>query len=186
VAVLFIVYGVFRFFTGAGIGALWTAFIGWFLLQAAGASYLQSQMGTLLAGLRVRDLMSIDCPSVSPDLPLDQFVHDLLRTGRRCFLVLDHGFMVGLITPQDVRAIEPGLWPQKLVRDAMRPANRIHFVSPDMPAVEALKTMAREDVNQLPVMVDGKVAGIVTRSHILEALQLRGDWARFGSHRTAA
>ena len=177
VAVLFIGYGVFRFFTGAGIGALWIAFIGWFLLQAAGASYLQSQMGTLLAGLRVRDLMSSDCPSVSPDLPLDQFVHDILRTGRRCSLVLDQDRMVGLITPQDVRAIESEMWPQKRVGDAMRPASKIHFVSPEMPATEALETMAREDVNQLPVTIDGKVVGVVTRSHILQSLQLRREWA---------
>lgn len=186
VAVLFIGYGVFRFFTGAGIGALWIAFIGWFLLQAAGASYLQSQMGTLLAGLRVRDLMSSDCPSVSPDTPLDQFVHDILRTGRRCSLVLDQDRMVGLITPQDVRAIESEMWPQKRVRDAMRPARQIHFVSPEMPATEALETMAREDVNQLPVTIDSKVVGVVTRSHILQSLQLRREWANHKMRGSAA
>ena len=177
VAVLFIAYGVFRFFTGAGLGSLWIAFIGWFLLQASGASLLQSKMGTLLAGLRVRDLMSSDCLSVSPDITLDQFVHNLLRTGRRCFLVLDHEQLLGLITPQDVRAVEPDVWPQKHVRDVMRPASSIHFVSPDMPAVEALETMAREDVNQLPVTIDGKLAGIVSRANILQSLQLRSEWS---------
>ena len=37
-AVLFIGFGVFRFLTGAGFGGLWTAFIGWFLLDAANSS----------------------------------------------------------------------------------------------------------------------------------------------------
>ncbi len=186
VAVLFIAYGVIRFFAGAGIGALWIAFIGWFLLQAAGASYMQSQMGKLLAGLRVLDLMSNSYPSISSDVPLDQFMRELLRTGRRCYFVLEHDRIVGLITPQDVRLIAVELWPEKHVRDAMRPANRIHFVSPDMPAGEALETMVREDVNQLPVLIDGKVAGIVTRSHILHSLQLRGEWAEYNVRDSAA
>src|SRR3984893_2696203 len=38
IALLFIAFGIFRFFGGAGFGGLWIAFIGWFLLQAATAS----------------------------------------------------------------------------------------------------------------------------------------------------
>ena len=48
IAVLFIGFGILRFFQGAGLGGLWIAFIGWFLLQAAGASYMQVRMRTLL------------------------------------------------------------------------------------------------------------------------------------------
>jgi Zn-dependent protease/predicted transcriptional regulator len=176
VAVLFIAYGVFQFFRGEGIGGLWLAFIGWFLLQAAGATYLQVRAGTFLAGLRVRDLMATDCPTVTPDILLDRFVHDhLLRTGRRCFLVIEGDRMVGLLTPHEVRSVEPAAWPQTRVADVMRPSSKIHFLSPEMPAMEALETMGREDVNQLPVMSDGRVAGIVTRAHILQVLQFRSE-----------
>jgi Zn-dependent protease len=41
VAFGFILLGVMQFFGGAGFGGLWIAFIGWFLLQAAQASYAQ-------------------------------------------------------------------------------------------------------------------------------------------------
>jgi len=58
IAVIFIGFGILRFLQGAGLGGLWIAFIGWFLLQAAGATYLQVQAGTLLRGLRVKDVMS--------------------------------------------------------------------------------------------------------------------------------
>lgn len=179
VAVLFIGYGVFRFFAGAGIGGLWIAFIGWFLLQAAGASYLQSQMTTILNGVRVLDLMSTDFLTISPDASLDQFVHEILRTGRRCALALDGDRLLGLITPQDVRAIEPGERPRMTVKDAMRPAGELHFVSPEMAATQLLEIMAREDVNQLPVTSGGKLLGIVTRAHVLQALQVRSDFAKY-------
>lgn len=174
VAVLFIAYGILRFFGGAGIGGLWLAFIGWFLLQAAGASYLQMQMGTALQGVRVRDLMRTDPVSVAPETTLDRVVNDhLLRNGRRCVLVSDDGHMVGLMTAHQLRQVEPALWPETRVSETMLPVGKVHFVSPDLPAMEALQTMSREDVNQLPVMVDGQVVGIVSRGNILQQLQVR-------------
>jgi CBS domain-containing protein len=57
----------------------------------------------------------------------------------------------------------------------MRPVDKIHFLNPDLPAVEALEIMGREDVHQLPVMSNGRVQGIVTRAHILEILQSRSE-----------
>jgi len=176
IAVLFITFGILRFFQGARLEGLWIAFIGWFLLQAAGATYLQAQARTLLRGLRVKDVMSTDCYTVDPGISVQEFVHEqLLRTGRRCFLVVQDGRLVGLITPNEVRAVEPQAWPYTAVRNVMRSVDKVHFVSRDMPAMEALETMGREDVNQLPVMSDGRVEGIVSRAHVLQVLRSRAE-----------
>ena len=102
IAVFFIGFGILRFFQGAGLGGLWIAFIGWFLLQAAGATYMQVKTGTLLRGLRVKDVMSTDSYAVDPELSVQEFVNEhLLRTGRRCFLVVQDGHLLGLITPNE-------------------------------------------------------------------------------------
>jgi Zn-dependent protease len=187
IAVLFIGFGILRFFQGAGLGGLWIAFIGWFLLQAAGATLMQAQAGTLLRGLRVKDVMATDYQSVDPNTSLHEFVHEqLLRTGRRCFFVVDNGRMLGLITPNEVREIDPKDWPLRRVGDVMRRAEKIHFISPNVPALEALETMGREDVHQLPVMSDGRIAGIVTRAHILQVLRSRSELASFTGRPRAA
>lgn len=176
IAVLFIGFGILRFFQGAGLGGLWIAFIGWFLLQAASASYMQVRLRTLLRGLRVKQVMSTGYRSVDPDTSLQDFVHkQLLPTGRRCFLVIDDSRLLGLITPNEIRAVEPQAWPYTRVREVMRSGYRIHVVPPDMPAREALETMAREDINQLPVVSNGRVEGIVTRAHLLQVVQARSD-----------
>lgn len=176
IAVLFIGFGILRFFQGAGLGGLWIAFIGWFLLQAASASYMHVRMRTLLRGLRVKQVMSADYRSVDPDTSLQDFVHkQLLPTGRRCFLVIDDSRLLGLITPNEIRAVEPQTWPYTRVREVMRSGYRIHVVPPEMPATEALETMAREDINQLPVVSNGQVEGIVTRAHLLQVVQARSD-----------
>ncbi len=180
VAVLFIAYGILEFFGGQGFGGLWMAFIGWFLLQAAGASRMQLQAENLLRGLRVSDVMTHDCNPVDAATPLDQFVDEqLLRTGRRCFAVLDHGKFAGLITPNEVRQVDRSKWTQMSVRDVMRPLEQIHSVPPDTPAYKAMEMMAGQDINQLPVMTDGHLDGVVSRGHILQVIQSRA--ALFGS-----
>lgn len=176
IAVLFIAFGILRFFQGAGLGGLWIAFIGWFLLQAAGATYIQVQARTLLRGLRVKDVMSTDYYTVDPELSVQEFVHEqLLRTGRRFFLVIQDGHLLGVLTANEVRTVEPKAWPYTAVRSVMRSADKIHFVSRDMPAMGALETMGREDVNQLPVMSNGRVEGIVSRAHVLQLLRSRAE-----------
>ena len=67
VAFGFILLGVMRFFGGAGFGGLWIAFIGWFLLQAAQASYAQVAVVADLRGVHVRDIMSTDCATADAD-----------------------------------------------------------------------------------------------------------------------
>jgi predicted transcriptional regulator len=137
---------------------------------------MQVRAGTLLRGLRVKDVMSTDCCTVDPGVSVQEFVHEqLLRTGRRCFLVVQNGRLLGLITPNEVRAVEPQAWSYTTVRNVMRSADKIHFVSRDMSAMEALETMGREDVNQLPVMSDGRVEGIVSRAHVLQVLRSRAE-----------
>lgn len=59
---MFIALGIFRFFGGAGVGGLWIAFIGWFLLQAARESYVQVDLAHALEGVRVADVMTRGLP----------------------------------------------------------------------------------------------------------------------------
>jgi Zn-dependent protease/predicted transcriptional regulator len=176
IAVLFIAYGVFRFFEGAGLGGLWLAFIGWFLLQASSATYLQVKTGSLLRDLHIKDLMSTNFEVVSPNMSVQEFVNErLMRTGKRCFLVMENGQMLGMVTSNEIRKVNPSLWQFKQVGDVMRPDSQIHFVRPDMPAMEALEIMSREDVHQLPVLSNGHVEGVVTRAHVLEILKSRSE-----------
>jgi len=176
VAFLFILSGLFRFFVGAGFGGLWLAFIGWFLLDASRASYVQVE---LLAGLRnrkVSDFMDRDCPTVPSHLSLQDFVdHFMLRTGRRCYLVVQNDRVTGLITPQEVTKVDRASWSQTSVQSAMRPVTQLQTVVPDTPVVQALEIMSREDINQLPVISDGRLAGVISRSHVLSFLKTRAE-----------
>lgn len=179
VALGFIALGIFRFFTGAGIGGLWIAFIGWFLMQAAGSSYASVTMSAGLRGVRVADVMSTDCVPVDGNMNVQTFVEDyVLRSGRRCFVVQQNGHVAGLVTPHEIKELERQRWPYTTLYDVMRPLEQVHTVSPATPLMEALETMGRDDVAQLPVMSDHHLDGIVTRSNVIEFLRTREELKR--------
>jgi Zn-dependent protease/CBS domain-containing protein len=185
IAVVFIVWGIFRFFTGAGLGGLWLAFIGWFLLQAAGAGYLRVQMESSLRGVTAGDLMSRDCETVDAGVNLGDFVHtSMLRSGRRCYVVVNDHQMIGMITPHQVKQLPMERWGELRVADAMVPASRIHAVAPDTPVEKALELMGKEDINQVPVVANGQLQGVLTRAHVLQLLQARQELN--GDHKVAA
>src|ERR671919_1975710 len=76
VAFGFILLGIWRFFSGAGFGGLWIAFIGWFLLVDA-----NSNLQTFVQ-------------------------EHLLPTGHRCFVVSEQGRPADIITPHEVKALD--------------------------------------------------------------------------------
>jgi Zn-dependent protease/CBS domain-containing protein len=176
VAFLFILVGIWQFFGGAGFNGLWIAFIGWFLMDAAKASYAQVEIAATFRGMQVSDVMSEGCVIVNRGMSLREFVDNyLLRTGQRCFAVEDRGRLVGLITPRDVGAIPRERWDEITVREAMRPLEELHIITPDTPVMDALKLMVGKDVNQLPVIANGTLQGILSRSHLMQLMQARSE-----------
>ena len=174
VAFLFILDGIWQFFHGAGFGGLWIAFIGWFLMDAAKASYNEVESTEKLRGIRVSEVMSRDCAIVNRGMSLREFVDTyLLTTGQRCFAVEDQGRLVGIVTPRDVSKIPRDRWERTTVREAMRPLQQLQIITSDTPVLDALKLMARNDVNQLPVVADGILQGMVSRSQVVQLLQVR-------------
>jgi Zn-dependent protease/predicted transcriptional regulator len=174
VALFFIITGVYRLFAGAGFAGLWMAIIGWFLLDSAGATYAQVEVNERLRGVRVGDIMDRDCPTVEGRTSLHSFVEEfLLRTGRRCFIVVENGSIAGIITAHEIKEIEPSLRPYKTVSDAMRPIHQLRTVTIDTPVREVLETMGSEDLNQLPVVTDGRLEGVISRGQVLRYLQTR-------------
>ena len=176
VAVLFIVWGIFQFFAGAGFGGLWMAFIGWFLLDAARSSYAHEVMTRTLKGVLVRDVMAQDCPTIDGNTNLQTFVDEyLLKTGRRCFVVAEQGRVVGLVTPRELNEVERSKWAFTTLDNVMRTLESLRTVTPETPVTEALEMMGREDLNQLPVVRGGRLEGVVSRGHILQLFQARAE-----------
>jgi len=174
IAFAFIILGVVRFFMGAGFGGLWMAFIGWFLLEAAGASRSQVEVNERLRGVSAGDLIERECVVVDGHDTIQNFVNKyLLRTGNQCFLVRDGQGIEGIITPLEVLETDRAHWNDTTVEQAMRPLDKLPVAAPETPITEAIEIMEREKVNELPVAREGRIEGFVTRGGVMRLLQTR-------------
>lgn len=160
------------------IGGLWLAFIGWFVLTAAQESYAQVAIRSALQGLRAGDIMSQELPTVGRDISLEEYGHEILRTGRRCHLVVANGELAGLMTIHALNHVPREQWANTSVQAAMLPRDQIHWAAPEEPVLGLLERMQNEDVNQMPVVANGHVVGIVTRDSILRVIQTRVELGR--------
>src|SRR3984893_789806 len=172
-AYLMIFVGIWQALNGNWVGGLWTAFIGWFLLSAAQESFAQVAIRSTLTGVRAEDIMTSDIPTVARDMSLEEYVHEVLRTGRRFHVVTGAGKPVGLITLHAARTAPKDEWPNTSLQAVMLPIDRIHSASPEEPALAILERMQREDINQMPVISEGRIVGMIARDTILRVLQTR-------------
>ena len=168
---LFIFVGVWRVF-GGDFGGLWIAFIGWFLDNAATAQVHQVMFQGLLAGHTVSQAMSRRCVIIPQDATLQQVVDEhILSGGQRCVLVNRGENTVGLITLHRIREVPRDQWPRTRAAQVMLPLEKMKRISPDKELWTALEQMDRDGVNQLPVMTDSRMVGMLSREDVITFLR---------------
>jgi Zn-dependent protease/CBS domain-containing protein len=183
VAWLFIMAGISMVFgisipiLGTGlVSGLWLAFIGWFLNNAAIQSYHQVVVQDLLEGVPVAQLMRANALTVPPSIPVSTLVHDhIMGTDERSFPVIENNRLVGLVCIQDVRKAPRQQWDTTTVSQIMTPTTQLTVATPREDAGEALNDLARLDVNQLPVVENEQLVGLLRRSDIVRWLQLHSE-----------
>lgn len=173
IAFLFIIGGVGLILTGNFINGLWLAFIGWFLDNAASSQIQQTQVRALLAGRPVYHAMTRNFPSIPSHTTLQEMVdyHVLGGGGRRCFVVFDGNEAIGLLTLHNIKDVSRDQWTITTAEQAMTPLDELQWIAPDAELWDALGKMDRKGVNQLPVMNNGVMLGMLDRESIISYLR---------------
>jgi len=160
-------------------GGLWLAFIGWFLENAASASYRQAQWREGLSGFTATQVMTPDFPVVPSNITVDELVQGyIFPSGRHFFVVADEGNLKGILTLHDIKSVPRQNWGTTQVKDIMTPVDKLKIAHPDQEAVSVLEQMAESDVNQMPVVMGGRVIGLVTRDNLIRFLQVRSELSK--------
>ena len=166
--------GLVPFLGGGPIQGLWLVIIGWFLNMAAQASHQQQMLSSGLSGVRAADLMLTRFEVISPETPLSELVRDyVMGSDQRAFPVMRGGTLEGLISLPDIREIPEPSWPETPVSAAMTPSSRLVTLDPDSPAVDVLQTLSSRGVNQIPIVEDQRLIGLVRREDIVRWLSFR-------------
>ena len=120
--------------------------------------------------------MTQDCPIVSPALTIQQLVNEqILTSGRRCFPVVQSDRVLGLITIHDIKKVAREQWPNRTVREAMTPFANLKSVGPDEDLATALRILTGQNINQLPVVKDGNIVGMIARDNLLSFISVRSE-----------
>jgi Zn-dependent protease len=154
---------------GSGlVGGLWLALIGWFLNNAAMMSYRQVVLNESLRDLPVTRVMYTDYSTVASDDSVHELVEKrLLHSSQRAFPVQQHGGFVGLACLEDANRVPRDEWQHTQVGDIMTERQRLHTLPPAAMASEALKLLGEHRINQIPVVADDRLLGLVTRENIV-------------------
>jgi CBS domain-containing protein len=73
-----------------------------------------------------------------------------------------------------VRGIPEEQWSEKEVSDVMT-RDPVYSIGPDADVTEALRMLGEHDVNQVAVLKDDRLVGMLSRADVVRYLQLREE-----------
>jgi Zn-dependent protease len=107
-AYAFIALGLLATFAG-GIGGLWLALIGFFLLMAGRAEESQQEIQAAFAGHEARELMAFPAVVIPAETSVEEAAQSFFALHRyRSFPVVDGHGVLGLVTIDRIEAMDPG------------------------------------------------------------------------------
>jgi len=81
----------------------------------------------------------------------------------------------GLITLHNIKAVPRGRRDEFTAGQVMTPVDALFRAGPDEDLLTLLQRMDEADVNQVPVMDNGHLLGVITREHLLRYMRLRSE-----------
>lgn len=132
--------------------------------------------------VNVRDLMTKEPLTVSPDTPVVEARRMMVERRIRHLLVSDGGRLAGIVTDRDIRLNLPSpatslsVWEINYLLGRMTigsiMTNTVITVEPERDAVAAARIMLDHKIGALPVVDGGSVVGILTETDILRAFAI--------------
>jgi len=173
-ALVFILLGIAAFFTGNFFNGLWSIFIGWFLLNAAQTANTQILLQNTLQGVSVDKVMNPRPVAVPANISLQKLVDEyFVPQGLQAAPVVRGEYLAGLITLTDIARVERERWAYTPVGHVMRLLEQVYVTTPEQPLHDLLEVMVTRGINQIPVVQDGRLVGLLGRESILRYLQVQ-------------
>ena len=162
-----IVFGIIGFFFFNPFLIL----IALFIYIGASSESTAVKYSFLLQNVTVGDMMSSPVTTVAPTLPVSQVITMMYSSKHLGFPVVDRDVLIGMVTLADVNRM------QSIDREAMQVRDIMTkdpvTLPPNAPVMEALKIMSARNFGRIPVVQDGRILGIVTRTDIIKVTELK-------------
>jgi CBS domain-containing protein len=118
--------------------------------------------------MKVAELMNRNVVTCHPSEKLPVIINKFELFHITGMPVTEKGNLEGIVTQTDVlRAVKEGVIQEKIVSDVM--TREVVVISPTDTATYVAKVMVEKKINRIPVLENGKLVGIVTRSDLIRA-----------------
>jgi len=140
------------------------------MLTSVNADAVEEKIIEMIEGkqpppVQISDLMSFPVFTVSPETTMKEVSLILRKKGCTGVPVVDGEKLVGIISRRDFRKIKKESNLKAPVKAYMN--TNVKSIEPGKTPVHATDLMVKHDIGRLPVVANGKIIGIVTRSDIM-------------------
>jgi len=159
---------IITFFGGGGHPTAASAIIKEGTVKQVAAKLFSVIKEKIRPSLTAADIMSSPVKTITPETTIKEAGGLMLRYGHTGFPVVAEDRLVGVISRRDIeKANHHGLGHAK-VKGFM--GTHVIWVPPDLPVSQVQQIMTAHDIGRVPVVVNDRVIGIISRSDILRTL----------------
>ncbi|MFW5946714.1 MAG: CBS domain-containing protein [Candidatus Natronoplasma sp.] len=170
-AVLFAIGGFFY--------NIFLVLIAFFIYMGASQESKSAVVDQILENVSVREVMSKDVKTIEADSSIKKFLEMVTTHRHTGFPVTRNDKIVGIISLKDAKKVPLEETTNTWVKDVMK--KEFITLEPNEDAATAWKKMLREGLGRFPVIENGNLAGIVTRSDIDRTFNVQSE---LQDHRT--
>jgi Zn-dependent protease len=151
--------------------------LGWIIQLAAGYTRRQVMIHTVLQNIEAQDVMVRDYPSISGQVNIRRLIREhILLQGWQYAVATDGGKPIGILTLKQIKKVPPKLWNSVTTVDIAARYARAGMASPQQTADTLYEEMNLRNTDYMPVMEGDKIAGVVTRSALMNLVRNRSEF----------
>ncbi len=158
---LAILMGIFGLFY-----SIWLTLIALFIYIGASEEERAVTFESVLSKYKVGEVMTPNPIFVSPDDTVGDVLRLMLRHKHLGYPVVKDGKVVGVVTLKDIMNSDEFEKVERVM------SKDVLAVNPDDSIIKALRIMSERRIGRLPVLKDGKLVGIISRSDIIKLAEI--------------
>jgi len=123
--------------------------------------------------MEIEDIMVKDVVTIDSNATISEATKRMDINEIGCLIVIQQGKVVGIVTERDVlrKVVEEGKNPRKTkICEIM--SRRLIVGTPQMEIPDAVRLMLQKKIKKLPIVVDGKIMGLVTLTDIARTTKI--------------
>lgn len=146
-----------------------------FIYIGAEQEYKTTMISSLLGGIKVKNIMTSDVKTLSPQIGVDEALEKMFQYKHMGYPVIEKEELEGIVTFHDLSQVKKE---NKKVKVADVMSKNLITTSPSEEVIVALEKLTKNDLGRLPVIYDGKLVGIISKTDIIKIMNLMKNKAR--------